>query len=410
MVALHSPSEEYESETRELCRGRQEERMAAGLPDPHVLDAEANVLRPQAAALHQAAVDALRRDIAMGKEWDRTRGPELEAARKGVEEAQGRVKQQTEGLEVTKTMLKAAEEDAKDTTNLSKAEEGAERASRLRVVLEEEQKELDSTRMDVIAHEGRASQLQAERESTVRTSNTIEKAADHIDDKIRLLSEGAQKQREADTQRDNGDLTGAAESERAARYFIDQADKLTIDVSKVSPAILDEAGIDPATLNRAPQESAVGSVDESGTQQFAGMPSSVDPAHGEEPDAEAAGDPATGISTAAAQAGASAGGEVGDDVAGSPDAQATGTTPQPVAAGAASADDSGDAFGSTGDPVGASASAGSEATMSSLSDTPESPAVASYDDDSSFNSRSDYTDVSSGDAGSGDMELDPNEV
>ena len=395
--------------------------MAAGLPDPHVLDAEANLLRPKAAALHQAALDAMRRDLGMGKEWDRTRGPELDAARKGAEEAQVLVKDRSDHLEMTKQILKSTEDEAREAGEagrLSDAEEATERAARLRVVVETEEKDLEEARITVIEQEGRARQLESERESTVRTSTAIEKAADQIDNKVRLLAEGAQKQREADTQRDKGDLTGAAESERAARHFIDQADKLTIDVSKVSPAILDEAGVDPATLNRAPDESAVGSVDDGGAQQLAGMPSSGDPLPDDKPDAAAEGDPAAGIQTAAAPAGTSADGEVGDDVAGSPeldesmaslDAQATGTTPQPVAAGATWADDSGDAFGSTGDPVGASASAGSDATMSSFADAPESPAVASYEDDSSFNSQSENTDLSSGDAGSGDMEPDPNE-
>lgn len=237
----------------------------SALPDPHVLDAEATMLRQQAAALHKAGNDALQRDVEKARAWHKQHDPEKAAAAKQAESDRAEAK--VWATDAAKYRKMADESDkaartAADKGLVSDAEEAREAAQRQRALADQEA--ATATRLEASAaeHEARVRQLDIEADAIwVKESNAIEAVADQIDEKVRFLSEAAQKQREADAMRARGDEPGAAEAERAAEYFVRQADTRKIDISAVSPAILEEAGVREDVLNRVQDEPAADPID-----------------------------------------------------------------------------------------------------------------------------------------------------
>ncbi|HUQ00805.1 MAG TPA: hypothetical protein VM093_10140 [Aeromicrobium sp.] len=235
------------------------------LPDPHVLDAEANMLRQQAAALHKAGNDAIQRDVATARDWHQRHDPERAAEAKQAETEHAESKVWSADAERNRKMAEASDKTAQTAEAkglISDAEEAREAAQRQRALADQESATADQLESSAVSHDAHVRQLNADEDTIwVKESNAIEKVADQIDDKVRFLSEAAQKQREADAMRARGDESGASEAERAAGYFIQQADTRQIDVSAISPAILEAAGVQEDVLNRPPEDRAADPMD-----------------------------------------------------------------------------------------------------------------------------------------------------
>jgi hypothetical protein len=251
--------------------------MPRELPDPTVLDAEANMLRQQAAALHKASRTAAHRQHEVAKTWDKTHGKELADEQRQAKDAQTLFANKTQEAKDYRALAdrqEAAAKEAEDKGLISVAEEKREMAAWHREAANDIDADAKEAQMDALEHGGRADRLSAERDTIAYgSSRTLERVADRVDEKVRLLAEGAQKQREADAQRDRGDLEGAAESERAARYFIDKADQSTIDVSAIDPAALEETGVTADSLNpQSDRRVAAADMDEFATGTVAASP------------------------------------------------------------------------------------------------------------------------------------------
>jgi hypothetical protein len=223
--------------------------------DPRSLDEEAAATRTQARGLHDAALDALRKE---NRSWGARRdaaGREAAAARAAADAAEKQANDLSR--ESHDLAERAANADVagsrSNATNPADAEEHFEDGRAFIRLAEATSARADEARLLAQQLAERADALEQQYQAIDREPMPadyqgahLENAADALDEKARLLGEAAEQQRNALLGAD--DPGAAARSTNWARDAQERADAIRPDYSHFDPQVLQDAGVPRSQL------------------------------------------------------------------------------------------------------------------------------------------------------------------
>ena len=325
-------------------------------------------LREQAKALHDAG-DANRRQVLAES------NNKLQAARRDESSHQAAADRAEAQLVSERGSLAKAEKEVADLTAQAANEKDPVKAEELREAvgharaevaatndtIQDTQQAADQARAGVEAAKAEQARVHEALDTIGKPAIATEEAADQLDQKARYLEDAARLERQATVAEMDGDKVTAQEQRQLADDALMRANRLQPDVSKLDPQILQTAGIDPATVNTAPQEYTKDDADSTGID---------DPAPATDASAATTDDASAAAATdASATTDASAGTDA-------PDATASGTS----AADALDDDATGDATAdATGAPTADTMSASAAPTNVDLLGTDSQPSDITAD-------------------------------
>ena len=227
--------------------------MTKQLRDARTLDEEAAAIRERARALHDASKNDIHKEnTSWGARHDTMKQEATAARSRGRRSRQASERSATPRAIATRkrrasTMRMArdinadrpveAEEYFEDAQGwVRMAEATSARAEAAREVAREWATKADELEQNLQSIDGEAM-------SPGYRGPQLERAADLLDDKARLLSEAAQKQRDSEAEYANDEFGAGSASNNRARYAQQQADTIEPDYSTIDPAGSMDAGV-----------------------------------------------------------------------------------------------------------------------------------------------------------------------